>query len=102
MTNFIKININTEIYNIIEEYCKLNGYENIEEQINSWLMQGFNIERYGDTPFTNYGKSKTVEQEQPIEGKKEVVSETVENIEPKEEIEQKPRVTKRKVRIIKN
>lgn len=40
--------VNFDLYNEIEEYCKLNHIENIDKFINKLIQKGFTIEKYGD------------------------------------------------------
>lgn len=83
--------INKKLLQEIEKYCELNGFVDIEKKINEMLRIGFNIERYGDSPFYE----RKLEKEEVFEEKKE-------NIIEKEIIEVKKDKPKRKVRIIKN
>lgn len=45
------VNINNNILNNIEKYCKINNIENIDKIINQCLEKGFNILRFGNSPF---------------------------------------------------
>ena len=54
----------------IKEFCKLNGIEDIDDFILKNIKTGFNIEKYGNAPFT---KEVVVEKEVPVEVIKEVV-----------------------------
>ena len=56
----------------IKEFCKLNGIEDIDDFILKNIKTGFNIEKYGNAPFT---KEVVVEKEVPVEIIKEVVVE---------------------------
>lgn len=58
------VQIEDELYNDIKEYCKLNKLK-IGSFINEILKKSFLVEKYGDTPFTNFGK-KMVENVEPI------------------------------------
>ncbi len=58
------VQIEDELYNDIKEYCKLNKLK-IGSFINEILKKSFLVEKYGDTPFTNFGK-KIVENIEPI------------------------------------
>ena len=44
--------INKRLLKEITDYCAFNNIENIEEEINRLLRIGFNIQRFGQTPFT--------------------------------------------------
>ena len=52
------VQIEDKLYNDIKEYCKLNKLK-IGSFINEILKKSFLVEKYGDTPFTNFNK-KTV------------------------------------------
>lgn len=66
------VQIENELYNDIKEYCKLNKLK-IGSFINEILKKSFLVEKYGDTPFTNFSK-KMVENIEPIpEPKQDVV-----------------------------
>ena len=43
----------------INEFCELNGIDNIQEFKYSCLLNGFNIERYGMSPIDNINREKT-------------------------------------------
>lgn len=58
------VQIEDELYNDIKEYCKLNKLK-IGSFINEILKKSFLVEKYGDTPFTNFSK-KMVENIEPI------------------------------------
>ena len=44
--------INDKLYQEIKEYCELNNIEDIDKEINRLLRIGFNIEKYGVSPFS--------------------------------------------------
>ena len=54
------VQIEDELYNDIKEYCKLNKLK-IGSFINEILKKSFLVEKYGDTPFTNFGKKMAIE-----------------------------------------
>lgn len=56
----------------IKEFCKLNDIENIDDFILKNIKTGFNIEKYGNAPFT---KEVVIEKEVPVEVIREVVVE---------------------------
>ena len=56
----------------IKEYCKLNEIEDIDKFIIEKIVDGFNIEKYGNAPFI---QEVVVEKEVPVEVIKEVVVE---------------------------
>ena len=79
--------INDKLYQEIKEYCELNNIEDIDKEINRLLRIGFNIEKYGVSPFSFVQPEKMKEyiDENPIK----------ENIKKEE-------TPKKKIRIIKN
>ena len=54
------VQIEDELYNDIKEYCKLNKLK-IGSFINEILKKSFLVEKYGDTPFTNFSKKMAIE-----------------------------------------
>ena len=80
--------INNKLLEEIKEYCELNNIEDIDKEINRLLRIGFNIEKYGVSPFSFVQTEKMKEyiDENPIK----------ENINKVEETQ------KKKIRIIKN
>ena len=50
-----KIEISDKTYEAIKEYCLLNGLK-IGQFADKLLHEGLMVEKYGDTPFTNYRK----------------------------------------------
>ena len=74
-----KIKIPLKLYLEIEGYCSFNKIDDIEKEITKYIQQGFNIKRFGVTPFTQQVKKtndmkkeeNAVKQElPPIEKKK--------------------------------
>ena len=80
--------INIKLMEEIKQYCELNNIEDLDKEINRLLRIGFNIEKYGTSPFSfvQHEKIKEYIDENPIK----------ENINKVEE------TPKRKIRIIKN
>ena len=80
--------INNKLYQEIKEYCELNNIEDINKEINRLLRIGFNIEKYGTSPFSFVPEHKVKEyiDENPV----------IENINKVEE------APKKRIRIIKN
>ena len=80
--------INDKLYQEIKEYCELNNIEDINKEINRLLRIGFNIEKYGTSPFSFIPENKVKEyiNENPV----------IENVNKVEE------APKKKIRIIKN
>lgn len=86
--------INERLLKEITEYCNINNIKDIKSKINEFLRIGFNIEKYGDSPF--------YERPTRIEGKKEIGKETEEIRKEETENDVKDEKPKRRVRIIKN
>ena len=92
--------IDEKLLKEIEQYCSSNDIADIEKEVNKILRIGFNVIRFGVSPFSK-PTSIEVKQEEPIKApKKRVKKEVVEipTVEEKTE-EEKP---KKKVRIIKS
>ena len=85
--------IDDKLLSEITEYCKYNDISDIEKEVNKMLQKGFNIEKYGYSPFQN-----VVEFKEEIPLKQEKIKIEEEHVEELKKVE-KP---KRKVRIIKN
>lgn len=79
--------INNKLYQEIKEYCELNNIEDINKEINRLLRIGFNIEKYGVSPFSFVQTEKM----------KEYIDEN-----PIKENFKKEETPKKKIRIIKN
>ena len=79
--------INDKLYQEIKEYCELNNIEDIDKEINRLLRIGFNIEKYGVSPFSFVQTEKM----------KEYIDEN-----PIKENFKKEKTPKKKIRIIKN
>ena len=65
------VQIEDELYTNIKEYCKLNNLP-IGSFINSILKKSFLIEKYGDTPFTNFDKKTVGNIEEIPESKQDI------------------------------
>ena len=64
------MDINQKLLNEIKAYCKSNGIKSVGKFVNSCLEQGFNIAKYGVSPFDNIAKCQT-----PVEEKQEPIQE---------------------------
>lgn len=64
--------ISKKLKSEIEEYCKLNNIKDVEKFISKNIEVGFNIEKYGNSPFV---QEIVVEKEVPVETIKEIVIE---------------------------
>ena len=85
------LNVENSLLRDIEEYCNLNNISDIEKQVNDFIRVGFNIAKYGNTPFNNFKIENNTSNEVGINS-----SSQDENIHLKNEN------VKKKVRIIKN
>lgn len=105
-----KIEISDKTYEELKEYCTLNKIK-IGQLADKLLYEGLMIEKYGDTPFTNY-KKKTVKEfpvekfEQEYLAQPEPIPEEPPEVpfmmpEPEEELKkdtEKPKITKRRLK----
>lgn len=101
--------IKSKLLKEITAYCELNNIKDIEAEVNRLLLNGFNIERYGLSPFTytipqavENKPSESEKTDKPkrtyVRKKKEQVQQEVETKE--EEIKEQP-IKRRNVKIIK-
>ena len=113
--------INAKLLKSIEDYCKFNGIIDIEKEVNNLLQIGFNVTRFGTSPFSSsipiieeisspqvekeevvIEKPKRTYKRKPKVEQIETISyETVEvspQVEPIQEVDEKP---KKRVRVIK-
>lgn len=104
--------INNKLLKEIEEYCKYNNIYDIESEINKILMIGFNVVRFGVSPFKPYdGNIDNLNENEKnikiIRSKKDKVEKGNIDVviveEKKEDVKmiEEP-IVKKKVRIIKN
>lgn len=102
-----RINIPVKLYDEIKDFCSLNNIKNVNKEISYMLEKGFNLTKYGNSPF------KTNDFKLTITPREEEVVTTITNNEPikEKEIEQieeivieKPKKTEKKrgITIIKN
>lgn len=62
------MDIDQKLLKEIKSYCKVNGIKSVGQFVNSCLEQGFNIAKYGLTPFDNVKKEeKTEPVNEPVE-----------------------------------
>lgn len=87
--------INEKLYKDIVQYCEYNNISDIDEEINKYIQIGFNVVRFGATPFQEYNEEKV--KITKIE-KEEIISEKIEK--PLVNSSELPK--KNKIRIIKN
>jgi hypothetical protein len=80
--------INNKLYQEIKEYCELNNIEDINKEINRLLRIGFNIEKYGVSPFSFVQTEK--------------MKEYIDKNPIKENIKKEEETPKKRIRIIKN
>jgi len=55
----LTIDITDVLLDDIKSYCSANGIEDIAAEIVRYISSGFNIERYGASPFDNMGRETT-------------------------------------------
>ena len=97
--------INDKLYKEIEQFCKLNNIDDVEQEINTILQIGFNVIRFGVSPFqqtVNIPQEEEVKEEAKVPKKrgrkpKQTIVEEKQEVDIKTEEPQKV-----KVRIIKN
>lgn len=96
--------INDKLYNEIVQYCKINQIDDIKNEINTILQIGFNVIRFGASPFQQTiavpqeeDKNEEVKVSKKRGRKPKMVE--VEAEKPLQESQETPKV---KVRIIKN
>ena len=53
MKKMKRVHIPLVLFNEIEEYCKVNDINSVQEEIISILKKGFAIEKFGISPFSN-------------------------------------------------
>ena len=96
--------IEEKILNDIKEYCSYNNIDDIKTEVNRLLLIGFNVMRFGTSPFKKYDENEIVKKEKKKTIKKEKVTQVVEeNIKDEDNKTEVPVVeVKKKVRIIKN
>lgn len=100
----MNININNILYNNIIKYCEYNKINNIEEEFNRLLQIGFNVDKYGTSPFAKYEPIKEKVDVKPIinEIKIDVIKEEPQVIKSENKpTEEKPKPRKRKIQITK-
>jgi Holliday junction resolvasome RuvABC ATP-dependent DNA helicase subunit len=90
--------IDEKLLKEINEYCKFNGINDIDKEINNFIRTGFNIAKYGLNPIDNI---KNEYKKEPLEVKIVKAEPIEENTQDKikKEVIDKPKKT---VRIIKN
>ena len=96
--------INNKLYNDIKSYCEINNINDIESEVNNMLQIGFNIIRYGISPFP---PKDTKVEEKPKKGRKPkpkieepIINNTINKIE--QITVEEPQNVIKKTRIIKN
>lgn len=102
----MEINIPNKLHKEIKEFCDINSFD-LNSKIIEFLVQGFNIAKYGISPFKK--QDVLIEEKPPEENKRtkkpkvvekeEINQQKQENIQ--ENIEVKP-TRNRKVKIIKS
>ena len=62
-----RIHIPKKLYEEIKEYCEYNNLEDITKEIVSYIQSGFNLVKYGNSPFIPQIKTKIKEQQQALQ-----------------------------------
>lgn len=87
--------INPKLLKSIEEYCKFNHIEDIEKEINNILQTGFNIIRFGTSPFTSPPPIEEVTPLPHMENKVEFIEnkkeDEIKEVKPKRVYKRKPK-----------
>lgn len=88
--------IDNKLYKEIEEYCNINNISDVKKEINKILKIGFNVVKYGVSPFSFINEKKLTEyvKENPLKENDDIKEEPV-----IETVEKQP---KKKIRIVKN
>lgn len=94
------IYINEFLYLAIKQYCDLNDIDDVGSEINSILQLGFNVRRYGTSPFHKQEPLivNDIKPQDETTTKVEKLEEIKEETNIEKQVTQKP---KRKVKIIK-
>ena len=85
--------LNEKLIKEIEEYCILNNISDTSNEVNNMLRCGFNITKFGTSPFNK--PNEIIKEKEVVENIEIVEEKTVE----KTPIETKP---KKRIRVIKN
>lgn len=91
-----RIHIPKKLYNEIKEYCEFNNLDDITKEIVNYIQTGFNLVKYGNSPFLSFNIKTNENLKEEKEEKK--VQETIKDAVI-EKIEKKP---KKGIIIIKN
>lgn len=78
----------------VEIFCKENGIDDFWSVINKYIRDGFNVDKYGISPFDNHEKKENTITVQDVKENKEEKNNTI--------IPTKEPIKKKKVRIVKN
>lgn len=85
--------INNKLLKEIEEYCLINNISDVNKEINRILKIGFNIVKYGNTPFGSFNVN-----EKPKEVNENIIQETEKPVIVNKNEEK----IKKRIRIVKN
>lgn len=97
------INIQDKLYKNILQFLEINkNIDNIEKEINRWLEVGFNIERFGETPFTFNTSIQEKATQTPIAEIERIDTATIEKEQIEKEINIEVKPQKRKLNIIRH
>jgi transposase len=53
-----KIKIPDKLFKEIDDFCLFNNIKNVEDEIVTYIIQGFNIKKFGLSPFTSHSSNK--------------------------------------------
>lgn len=102
-----RVHIPIKLYKEIEEYCKFNNISSINKEIESFLRTGFNLVKFGSSPFIK--KEERQEEIKLIENvvqKDKIIVQNNEKKEVKQETSTTKNIPKQKIKkgitIIKN
>lgn len=83
------VQIKEELYQEIKEFCTLNKLK-INQFVNDLLQKSFMIEKYGDSPFTNFAKKIIENTEEVPEEIQQVINDHFDEMLSDKEIESVP------------
>lgn len=87
----MEITIDDKIFKDISDYCEFNKISDVVTEINRILKVGFNIEKYGNIPFSKFKQVQEVQIE-PVVEKVEVVKKETKRKTKKTETEEEPKI----------
>ena len=82
----------------IWDYCRANNISNIDEFTGKMLVNGFNVEKYGNVPFSHNIEPEVIEKEVIKEVEKIVEKEVIKEV-PVEVIKEVEKIVEKKVEV---